>query len=113
MPSDLVGKIACKEPPKPALGRLVGFFEEPQMSLKSAVVVILVACFVLAVVAAPAKAQPAPRQPELTDQLDTLFDRASSIANQQKFYSILSFLLLGGASTYCVMRGIRKVVTIY
>lgn len=83
------------------------------MSLKSAVVVILVACFVLAVAAAPAKAQPAPREPELSDQLDTLFDKASSASNQQKFYSIVSFLILGGAATYCVMRGIRKVVTIY
>jgi len=78
------------------------------MALRFALLIAVIAALVLCVFSAPAPAQPLPREPELADQIDTLVDRASTEANQQKFLSILVFVVLGGAATYAVMRGIRK-----
>jgi hypothetical protein len=49
-------------------------------------------------------------EPELSDQIDTLFERASTPANEQKFLSILVWVLFGGISTYSVLRGVKKIV---
>jgi hypothetical protein len=83
------------------------------MSWKSVVSLILVISFLTAIAAAPAKAQPISREPELADQIDTLFDRASTSANQQKFLSVLIFVIFGGAATYATIRGIKKFVQTY
>jgi len=83
------------------------------MNWKSVLSIVLLTVILLVLANRPAFAQPLPRQPELADELDTLFDRASTPANQQKFLSVLIFLLFGGGSTYCIMRGIKKVVRLY
>ncbi len=50
------------------------------------------------------------REPEFVDSVDSAFGRASSPANRQKFFSIVIFLVLGGACTYAELRGIKKVI---
>jgi len=83
------------------------------MSWKSIVSLIVAVCFLTAVAAAPAKAQPLAREPELADQINTLGDRLSTSANQQKFLSVLIFVIFGGAATYATIRGIKKFVQTY
>lgn len=69
--------------------------------------VIIVA---LVVVCGRTAALAASGEPELADQLDTLFERASTPANEQKALSLLIWVLFGGVSTYAVMRGVKKIV---
>mgnify|MGYP001496437618 CR=1 FL=1 len=83
------------------------------MKLQAAILILLLATVIFCLASSRVSAQPIARQPELADQIDSLYDRASTPANRQKFLSILIWLVLGGGSTYCVMRGIKKVVTIY
>jgi len=83
------------------------------MSLKSVIIILLAAVILVTLFSQKAKAQAAPPPPELADQIDSFYDRASTPANRQKFLSIIIFLFLGGAATYCVMRGIKKVVAMY
>ena len=83
------------------------------MNWRSAFTFLLLMVIIVLLANRPAFAQPLPRQPELADEIDTLFDRASTQANQQKFLSILVFVLFGGGSTYCFFRGIKKVVHVY
>jgi hypothetical protein len=75
---------------------------------------ILLVAFVILTVAVvscgPTAALAASGEPELSDQIDTLFERASTPANQQKFLSILIWVLFGGVSTYSMMRGLKKIV---
>lgn len=50
------------------------------------------------------------QQKELADQIDTSYETLSTPVNQQKFLSILIFVVCGGGVTYAVMRGIKKIV---
>ena len=84
---------------------------EFEMSIWRIVVVLLAAIVVINLLSGLAQAQPAAAQPELADQLDSLYDRGTTPANRQKFMSIFIMLVLGGGATYAVMRGIRKVVS--
>lgn len=68
---------------------------------------ILLIAFVLCFVAAMACAQD---EGELAYELEYAYETLSTNANQQKFLSILTFIVLGGGSTYAVMRGIKKIV---
>jgi len=83
------------------------------MSLRSLFALVLAVIILVVATGRPVLAQPVSREPELADQIDTLFDRASTPANQQKFLSVAIFLLFGGGATYCVMRGLKMVVHIY
>jgi hypothetical protein len=47
---------------------------------------------------------------ELADQINTGYETLSTPVNQQKFLSILIFVICGGGVTYAVMRGIKKIV---
>ena len=80
-------------------------------ALKLTAALLLAAFIVANLVSGFAMAQPAPAAPELTDQLDTLFERGTTPANRQKFFSIVIMLVLGGGATYAVMRGVRKIVS--
>jgi len=52
------------------------------------------------------------REPTFADQVDTFYATRTTPANRQKFFSILLFVLLGGAATYAQLRGIKKVVSV-
>ncbi len=83
------------------------------MKMKTVVLVVFLAAFVLCLASKNASAQLPPKEPELADQIQNLYAAGSDQAHQQEFLSILIFVIFGGASTYAVMRGIRKVITIY
>lgn len=48
---------------------------------------------------------------DFADEVDTFYSRTTRPANRQKFFSILLFVVLGGASAYAQLRGIKKVVS--
>jgi len=52
------------------------------------------------------------REPTFADQVDTFYATRTTPANRQKFFSILIFVVLGGAATYAQLRGIKKVVSV-
>jgi hypothetical protein len=82
------------------------------VNTRTIVIVCLLALFVTSVVASKATAQGMQRPPDFSDKVDTIFTRASEERNRQKFYSILIFVVLGGAVSYVTFRGIKKVVSI-
>ena len=52
------------------------------------------------------------REPDFADEVDTFYATRTTPANRQKFFSILLFVVLGGAATYAQLRGIKKVVSV-
>ncbi len=46
---------------------------------------------------------------DLADQIDRSYDTLTTEPNEQKFISMLIFVLLGGGATYAVLRGIKKI----
>ena len=84
----------------------------PEVKVKTFVIVCVLALFLTGVIACEARSQSMPREPEFADEIDMVFSRASEEQNRQKFYSILVFVVLGGACTYVTFRGIKKVVSV-
>ena len=72
------------------------------MKLRTLVTVAIMVVFAAAVAFGEEK--------ELADQINTGYDTLSTPVNQQKFMSILIFVVCGGGATYAVMRGIKKIV---
>jgi len=81
------------------------------MNTKTNVVICLVALFLIGVVLSDVHAQQYKREPDFADEVDSVFTRAGKLHNRQKFFSILLFVVLGGACTYAQLRGIKKVVS--
>ena len=82
------------------------------MDHRKYLVICLAALFVASVIASAALAQPGvTREPDFADEVDTAFSRAAKEHNRQKFFSILIFVVLGGAVTYAQLRGIKKIVS--
>ncbi len=82
------------------------------MRLRGYLVILFVAVFIAGIVASSALAQSRyERQPDFADEVDTVFSRAAREHNRQKFFSILIFVVFGGAATYAQMRGIKKIVS--
>ena len=46
---------------------------------------------------------------EMTEQIEYGYSNLNTPPNQQKFLSILIFIIFGGATTYAVMRGLKKI----
>ncbi len=81
------------------------------MKPRCVILVCLAVLVVIGIAVSGAYAQRMQDQPELYEQVDTLYDRLAEKPNQDKFFSILIFIVLGGACTYAEMRGIKKVVS--
>lgn len=84
----------------------------PEVKVKTFVIVCVSALFLTGVIACEARSQGMAREPELAEEIDTILSRASEAGNRQKFYSILIFVVLGGACAYVTFRGIKKVVSV-
>ena len=82
---------------------------EQVMKVGILVIVCLAALLVAGILLSSAQAQPPPQEPDFAKQIDTIFIRAGTLQNRQKFFSILIYILIGGACTYEVMRGTKKV----
>lgn len=75
-------------------------------------VICLAALFVASIIVSAASAQSGvKRKPDFADEVDTAFSRAAKEHNRQKFFTILIYIVLGGACTYATMRGIKKIVS--
>ncbi|MHC4713144.1 MAG: hypothetical protein ACYTAN_07720 [Planctomycetota bacterium] len=82
------------------------------MQLRGYLLILLAGVLVAAVIASSAPAQSRiERKPTFTDEVDTVYSRAVAEHNRQKFFSILIFVVFGGAATYAQMRGIKKIVS--
>jgi len=46
---------------------------------------------------------------EMTEQIEYGYNNLNTPPNQQKFLTILIFIIFGGAATYAVLRGIKKI----
>ncbi|MCD6405297.1 MAG: hypothetical protein J7M19_05690 [Planctomycetes bacterium] len=81
------------------------------MKLRCVILVCLAALVVVGIAVSGAYAQRMPREPDFSEQVDSFYDTLAEKPNQDKFFSILIFIVLGGACTYAEMRGIKKVVS--
>jgi hypothetical protein len=82
------------------------------MRLRGYLVILLVGVLIAGTIASSALAQGSykPRS-DFAGEVDTVFSRAAREHNRQKFFSILIFVVFGGAATYAQMRGIKKIVS--
>lgn len=83
------------------------------MRLRGFLAVLVVMLFLAGPVISQAAAQPrgGDRPTEMADDVEHFARTWSSNPNQHKFFSILIFVVLGGACTYAGMRGIKKIVS--
>lgn len=49
-------------------------------------------------------------QESFADEIDKSWDVLTTDQNEQKFFTILVFVVLGGGATYAVLRGNKKIV---
>ena len=52
------------------------------------------------------------REDDFADEVGNFYATSTSASNRQKFFSILLWVVLGGAATYAQLRGIKKVVSV-
>lgn len=82
------------------------------MNLKAVAIVLVVVLVMLVSVIEEGQAQSRRyelREGEMANQVDRAFSTAGKLHNRQKFFSILIFVLLGGAVVFAQLRGIQKV----